>query len=359
MKNQITHLHIENFKSIKSIDLDCRRINVFVGRPNVGKSNILEALSLYSAQYSTRYDKFLSEFIRYENFSNLFYDNDRSKNIEVSSNIGFAAIRYHFGIERYDLTTGKEKEILDVLDLKTNLKDLVDRFEEVVREKYSNDNQYFYKIINQNGSVDATIINSLLPVKKYQFDKDAKINDTYSAFLKPPFGENLVVMIELFPELRKEIPALFKEYGLEVVLDVQEKKLDIQKRVEDFVYKIPYSLMADTLQRIIFHLAAIYTNKDSVLLFEEPEAHSFPPYIAMLAREIADSMDNQFFIATHSPYILNTFLQDVKEDDLAIFLCYYEDYQTKVKQLSEKEIGQLMDTGADLFFNMEAYMPND
>ena len=37
----IRTLEIKNFKSIKELRLDCRRINIFIGEPNTGKSNIL------------------------------------------------------------------------------------------------------------------------------------------------------------------------------------------------------------------------------------------------------------------------------------------------------------------------------
>ena len=44
----INTLEINRFKSIKSLTLDCRKINLFIGEPNTGKSNILEALGLWS-----------------------------------------------------------------------------------------------------------------------------------------------------------------------------------------------------------------------------------------------------------------------------------------------------------------------
>lgn len=47
-KHMINALTIENFKSIKTLELKPKRINLFVGKPNAGKSNILEALSLFS-----------------------------------------------------------------------------------------------------------------------------------------------------------------------------------------------------------------------------------------------------------------------------------------------------------------------
>ena len=41
-------LTVENFKSIRRLELECRRVNIFIGEPNTGKSNILEALGLLS-----------------------------------------------------------------------------------------------------------------------------------------------------------------------------------------------------------------------------------------------------------------------------------------------------------------------
>ena len=47
--SHIKNIEIKNFKSIRHAKIeDCKRVNVFIGYPNVGKSNILEALSLYS-----------------------------------------------------------------------------------------------------------------------------------------------------------------------------------------------------------------------------------------------------------------------------------------------------------------------
>ena len=41
MEDLIKYVEINNFKSIKHLNLDdCKRINLFIGYPNVGKSNI-------------------------------------------------------------------------------------------------------------------------------------------------------------------------------------------------------------------------------------------------------------------------------------------------------------------------------
>ena len=63
----LTHLEIENFKSVKHIELDCKRINIFIGEPNTGKSNILESLGIFSIPYGE-----IRDFVRFESLSNLF-----------------------------------------------------------------------------------------------------------------------------------------------------------------------------------------------------------------------------------------------------------------------------------------------
>lgn len=46
MKNFIENIHITNFKSIKDCKIEnCWRMNLFIGRPNVGKTDIIDMLS--------------------------------------------------------------------------------------------------------------------------------------------------------------------------------------------------------------------------------------------------------------------------------------------------------------------------
>ena len=125
---------------------------------------------------------------------------------------------------------------------------------------------------------------------------------------------------------------------------------------------MPYSLIADTLQRLIFYLAAIESNDDAVILFEEPEAHSFPVYVSQLGQRIVESRNNQFFVATHSPYLITEILEEMLTNDeltpeLAMFVAYYEDYQTKVRQLDDDEVRAIRADGLDVFYNLARFVP--
>ena len=74
MPQFIQNIQIKNFKSAKNVRFeDCKRINLLIGKPNVGKSNLLEALSIFCLPF-LKYlkKKDLQQFVRVENISELF-----------------------------------------------------------------------------------------------------------------------------------------------------------------------------------------------------------------------------------------------------------------------------------------------
>jgi len=83
--NHIRKLAIENFKSIRHVTLECERVNIFLGKPNAGKSNILEAISLLGAGRGLD-SKFMKGFIRYKTLRHCFNDYNVNEAITVSTN---------------------------------------------------------------------------------------------------------------------------------------------------------------------------------------------------------------------------------------------------------------------------------
>ena len=83
----------------------------------------------------------------------------------------------------------------------------------------------------------------------------------------------------------------------------------------------------------------------------------FPPYIAKFTSDIIyDRNDNQFFIATHSPFVLNDFMEDVDKEEFSIYAVGLRDGATIIKRLSDEEITEIYQYGIDLFFNLENYL---
>ena len=84
------------------------------------------------------------------------------------------------------------------------------------------------------------------------------------------------------------------------------------------------------------------------MLFDNPKAQLSPIYMAHLTQEMINRKDNQYFIATHSPFILNDLLENAR-DELAVYITSYEQHQTKIRRLSEQELSEVYQNGGDLF----------
>lgn len=149
----------------------------------------------------------------------------------------------------------------------------------------------------------------------------------------------------------------FQKYELQVVMKPHERTFSIQKQAGGVVVELPYALQSDTLRRIIFYTVAMASNKDSVLVFEEPESNAFPYYTKHLGERIALDQTNQFFIATHNPYLLSAVIEKAPKEDIRIFVTYFKDYQTKVKPLASDQVSELME--ADPFFNLDQFIEEE
>lgn len=321
----IRDVGINNFKSVKHLYLDCKRINIFIGEPNTGKSNILETLGVFSFGCCVGGNEGnISNFVRFERMSNLFYDENLDDNINIIFDDKNLEIKFEEG-KFYGRGRDAEKEIFAFM--------------------------YDY---DGRGS---TSHSNPLPFRFYRFVVMEDFKTKKPDFLLPPFGENLLAVLLTHKELKSIASQIFSPFGLRLVLRPQDNKMEVLKQSEDIVISYPYSLVSDTFQRIIFYLAAIHSNKDAIIAFEEPESHAFPYYTKYLAEIIAlDKNNNQYFISTHNPYLLLSILEKSPKDDVGIFITYFEDYQTKVKPLSEKEKEELMEMEIDIFFNIERFL---
>lgn len=328
MEKWLKNVQIKNFKSIHDVTLnDCERINLFIGKPNVGKSNLLEALALLGPKYLNNGLGFGRPVIRYENAANLFFE------------------QLYFE-EKIAIEADGSKSV--------NLSAILDTFVYSMEVKGKGSVSMNF---NLDGSIKAVNVPSepdFYPVKKFVFPENQLFRDSgLTLSLTPPYGENLLSILQTNKTLRKEASSMFEAYGLELLVDAQSSRLEIAKRRDGILFKTPFSLVADTLRRYLFHLAAIVSNHDSVLLFEEPESHNYPPYIQLLAQRIMEEKSNQYFITTHSPFLFNTLIENAK--DVAVFVVEYDDFQTKVRRLTEENLREILDYGLNIFTEQELF----
>lgn len=330
MKN----LQINNYKSIRQLDLSCSRINVLVGEPNTGKSNILEALDL----------NYLSGMI---GRNNEVVDKETEKiNIKEYFRVNKAAELFHLGnIEQPILINGlrlqfngnKKNNIFEI-----NYGNVFTEFDNDFAPL--EDSQYF-------GS----------PIHPYRYEGGITFHDkeNFLNILMPPYGNNLLEVIQYNPSFRALFEVFAKEYGFEFNFDVALHKLYIQLKVnKGLVYSIPWKGIADTFKRFLFYVTAVRYNNAQTITLDEPDVHSFPKYVSFLADEIVQNDNCQFFISTHNPYLLNNLIENTPKGQLSVFVCGYNKnrFETTVKKLSNEDLSELLNYGVDIFFNINRYL---
>ncbi len=323
----IHELEITNFKSIRHLKLDCARINIFIGEPNTGKSNILEALGFLSYGLFSNYGE-LKDFVRYVRTSNLFYDEFIDTPVEIR---------------------------LDKCGLKLEFKE--GRFEGEIHVEGNIAVGFVgdYNVLRFHGI--ATAFKNMPRLKFYRFKVPDRFDRLESEYLLPPNGRNLLSLLMTKRELRSTLSQIFTRSGLKLGLKPTDSLIELIKQIDDVLISYPYSLVSDTLQRVVFYLSAVLSNKDSILVFEEPEAHAFPYYTKYMAEIMAlDEGKNQYFISTHNPYFLQPLIAKTPKEELAVFVTYFEDYQTKVRPLSPENIEEIMQI--DVFSNIDRYKPS-
>lgn len=206
----IKNLEIRNFKSIKHLKLDCKKVNVFIGKPNTGKSNLLESVGIFSTPYDN-----LKSFVRFEDMTNLSYDEDLSEGIQINADNVYCKINFENG-----------------------------KFVGAIGEKRSEDEErkFFVFEYDYSGTGSSSTSRPNLPFKFYRFSIMDKFAKQEFSFLLPPKGENLLSILLTNKALRKLASDIFSEYGLRVVLKPQEGKIEVQKEIEDVIISYPYSL---------------------------------------------------------------------------------------------------------------------
>lgn len=324
--SKIKSVSIKNFKSVKSVTLsDCRRINVLIGRPNVGKSNILEALALFDVPYMVNSsNKSLKSLVRIENTADLFHNGLSAMPIEVSADgISLNMVRSASNGLSIDVTMHGEAA------------------------KYA-----FTPSLTLSTKKEPTALPNVLA---YFFPRPLVSESSNTGFLLPPSGANLMETVASLPALKTGLAELFHGYGLKMMFDAGSQEIKAMRENGLDMFLVPFGSLADSLQRLIFYKAAIESNRHKVICFEEPEAHTFPPYISSIVNDIIAGDTNQFFITTHSPYVMSALLESAG-NDLAVYVVDMESNETVVKRLSDTQLQKAYDNGMDMFYNIEAYL---
>ena len=328
----IHKLSIRNFKSIRELDLDCRRVNVFIGEPNAGKTNILEALGLWCPGVHTE----LWKVCRIEYASELFYDQNTNEPIKVELDELFAKI-----VKSDEGADLRFNGTFMLGDRKRSWKVSVPILDK--RETLANWTDY---------------PGAMPPVKFFIYDSAMDVDSVSSGGLAPPFGSNLASLLANDKTARQIAADYYFDSRYRLTVDVGKRHLSMSRQEDSAVVSFPYAATSETLRRMIFYRLALETSKKCILAFDEPEANSYPPYTKILAESIAkDEQENQFFLTTHSPYMLTSIIGKTPASELNIFVCRLEGSETKVYPMNEDQRMELMEMDMSAFFNLDRFLP--
>lgn len=336
---KVKKISISNFKSIKHLEInDCNKINVFIGMPNAGKSNILEAIGLFGSL-----DESNDPMLRYNKNDELFFEGDVFSGISIWIN----------------------NICLEIIDRKLqNNHSLFRKYKDVPTEMgFDNGLFYGFHNINENELKIASDKN-FLAIKYLNFNKHFELRESFNQKEAKHISgyDNIGYLIGREPKLREDVKKIFDQINLKFLIEKNTEEIKIFKEYQDgTVFILPYNMIADTIQRLIFYKSIIMGNSNSILLFEEPEAHCFEPYILEFTNNVKyDKNGNQFFIVTHSDFIIQEFLRDEEsKNNTNIYLVNNVKGETRVKLLDKNKNEDVYEFGMNAFFNFENLWENN
>lgn len=112
------------------------------------------------------------------------------------------------------------------------------------------------------------------------------------------------------------------------------ESLVFDKNIKEGTVSIPPYLKGGGVQMILHLLHEIENTSADIVLIEEPENHLHPRLIKKLMKrikEISEKQKKQFFITTHSPFVIDSgLLSDV-------WFIWQEEGRTKIKRVADKK----------------------
>jgi len=331
----IERLSVKNYKTVKKLSMDCKRINLFIGEPNTGKSNILETLSFFSwRSHESSGTGNLDKYLRFEGLQDLFYDGSLEEEVGI-----FVS---HSSNNTYSIEVKFSSDVFQIIT-KINHTTVVTKGQSSILLNYPGE------VINY-----FTPLGNLAFLKYYRYSKQNHFPTGFPSYLLPPEGTNLFSLAMGNKKVSDLMANVFKEVNLTLMLRPGERTFEVIRQRDNMLISYPYSTISDTLQRVVFFLAAMESCRDSTLVFEEPESSTFPFYAKMMGEKIARDESNQYFISTHSPYLLFSILENAPKESVNVFVTHLKDDRTKVEALSENQRSRLQES--DPFLNLNAFL---
>lgn len=280
IQRMITKLNIENFRLFKHLEIkDLKRVNLFAGKNNSGKTALLEALRISAAGEDLSVMRYILQQ-RGEAMSNYWEMYD--------------SFFYRPALEEMRFTKNE------------NLRFRINKFH--FQRKYEGERQVQYFILRIGSPINTNNLTNNLPSPLLPRDK----------YVYVPFSANdhfplayYWDQVALTPKEDKVVEILRDTLLPNLVrLDVQQNDR-IMVRLKEEERPIPLKNLGDGAQRILFVALALVMAKDSVLLIDEIETglhYSVLEKIWGIIFKYSKELNVQVFATTHSQDALRAFM---------------------------------------------------
>lgn len=284
-------ISIKKYRGISSADIkDCRRINVFFGKNNCGKTSVLEAIFLLSGQSNPILPFNVNAFRGYTSLVSendvryIFYNLDTTYPIEIASEAGGRNLKISL-----IKSVSKTIDIQTLLD--TNSK---------ANEKY------FGLKLSYEGNDSSEII-----IREENSQKaKVQISKQYKECMMAEFLHPRMVVSELVAnKLSKMITEKKKENILSVMRVIEPSVLDIVVANNTIMVDVgaerllPVNFMGDGMVKVLMNIITIYECAGGVALIDEVDNGLHYSLMGVLWRTMivaAIENDVQLFVTTHN-----------------------------------------------------------
>ena len=371
MGNQLTRLHVKNFRSLADVSIETRPINVLFGPNGSGKSTLLD--TIWFVRDCTKRGVDEASSYRSHGIGMLWDGADQEANISIKIETELAEYEVLFGFSEGRI----EPFAGEALHSKPRKLCLIDR-------KIGSDKVEFY-----HNSMEQSVSITLKDAEKLALNWYLAFEDESDEAAEL---DRLLHFVHFYHARKILLPTLKRtgsessyhtylwEYGQNVwsvlrnihgkraidnrydtIINFMRKSfpnfkdLVIEQTGPNSVYGsflengrqdlIQASGVSDGHLQMLIHLTALFsegTDRDSLIVFDEPETSLHPYAISVFAEAVklaTKEWNKQVFIATHSPVLISQFdLEDILTAELD------ESGQTVLTRVSEmKDIQDLLE----------------
>ncbi|MBP5423147.1 MAG: ATP-binding protein [Paludibacteraceae bacterium] len=385
------HLVIRNLGPLKESDIELKRINVIIGSQSSGKSCVLKTACYctwvekrieltQTSDFFAKDNNFLNELERFHKLKGYIKDDTfiqyESDYMMFSYNNATKIFSFDWKKNRWKYRRSK----VTYIPAERNIVAVIPNLFEV---KFADDNILNF-IVDWNTARRSTNNLSILNLGvSYHYDADTGSDevqvddDVYLDLTNTSSGlQSLIPMFvhlnhlitvqvgknaELSVKGHNEITNLIKKVFDNVVRSSRGKvSEDIGEKRSQFVLEANGEaniLQKSDIQKIEDVISQYIVTDHCDIFLEEPEANLFPPtqsnVVEWLLAMTTGKQSNNLFVATHSPYILTSFLEK-KNIDMTLLYTRMSEGKMIIRSATEQDIQGIYDYGVDAFFNIES-----